>query len=670
MKDVINKIKPFPAVMSKADFYSVAYPMMYCTRRLEEMFIDLFAKGKVKGTVTSSIGNEATAVAMMLPFRHGHDVVSLLQRDLGSHLVAQGDPYTIICQYMANRESPTHGREGNVHHGDAAQRRFPMISHLGNMVSTVVGGVWYARTHNKEDIYGLSVSGDGGTSTGDFHESLNIASVRRVPVLFCIENNHYAFSTPVSYQYRCEKLSDRAQGYGIGGTTIDGTDAWEVYTTVVEALQRMQKDSLPFLLECMTLRLKGHAVYDKAEYVSAQQLSQWQQKDPLPRARRECAEHTGMSEEDITAMENDIGVRLEAHIEQALRIPPPSVTTPAWDVYAPQTQARIPVSRQLHGAKFLQAINTALGDLLSHEDNSFLIGQDIGPYGSAFKTCKGLHEKFGDTRVLDMPICEAATTGFCLGASQTGGRAVMEYQFADFATEATTQIGLNMASWYFRAHKSVPVLLRMPCGGGITLGAFHSGEYEGLWSVFPGLKLVYPFTAQEAYEAIVAGFYDPNPCMVFEHKLLYWSQSGDVTFDGDIAGVWQPRCYHRGTDCTVVTWGAMARYACEVAREGGFSLDVWNPFVLAPLHIEPIVESVQRTGRLLVFHEDQMTRGLGNRIISLITRRAFGALRCAPVLVGAPDTPVPFAPDLERHYLPNKEKLTKAIQSLVKDQSS
>ena len=236
----------WPQRLGRESFYRVAYPLMFLSRRLEERLLELFQKGYVKGTVTISIGNEATAVGMSMPLRPGCDVLSLLHRDLGAHLLLGATPYQLLCQYLANADSPTHACEGNVHHGDAASRRFPMMSHLGKMLSVVVGGTWAAR-RNGEQVFGLAVIGDGGTSTGEFHESLNIASVHKVPVLFLIENNHYAFSTPTSVQYNCRRLSDRAVGYGISGRTIDGTDPWTVYSAVCEAIDAMEESSLPVL---------------------------------------------------------------------------------------------------------------------------------------------------------------------------------------------------------------------------------------------------------------------------------------------------------------------------------------------------------------------------------------------------------------------------------------
>ncbi len=193
------------------------------------------------------------------------------------------------------------------------------------------------------------------------------------------------------------------------------------------------------------------------------------------------------------------------------------------------------------------AVNMALDYILANHPSAFLAGMDVGAYGSAFKTCKGLVERYGAGRVIDMPIAESGILGFALGASQTGAEPIVEFQFADFSTEGVTQLGLNAGTWYFRTGCAAPMLLRLPCGGGMTMGAFHSGEFEGLWSRFPGLKLLYPATSQETYEALLAGFHDPNPCLVFEHKLLYWSRGGDIDFDGDLSAVWRRAAIPKAT---------------------------------------------------------------------------------------------------------------------------
>jgi len=656
------EVEPFPRRLGPEQFYPQAYRQMFTSRRMEERLFELFQKGYAKGTVAVGIGNEAVAVGMALPLRPGRDVVSVMHRDFAVHLLFGSPLYDLFCQYLANEDSPTHAREGNVHHGDARGRRFPMMSHLGKMLSLAVGGTWAARQAG-EPVFGLAVIGDGGTSTGEFHEALNIASVFHVPVLFVIENNHYAFSTPTSAQYHCRQLSDRAEGYGIQGLTLDGTDVWQVYCTVCDALEAMAAEPAPRLLECDTLRLRGHVAYDKAAYVSRRQMESWQRRDPLPKTRRVLLENGLSSEAEISRMEQQIDEEIHRAMNAALKAARPPKPVRGLPVFARGGPSRVEPFRAPK-LKNGEAVNRALVYVLDREPRAFLAGLDVGTYGSAFKTCKGLIDRFGPERVIDMPLCESGAVGFALGASQTGARPIFEFQFADFSTEACTQLGLNAGTWFFRSGCEAPLLVRLPCGGGLTLGAFHSGEFEGLWSRFPGVKLLYPATAGETFEALVAGFYDPNPCLVFEHKLLYWSKTGEIDFDGDLNAVWRARKYTEGTDLTLVAMGAMVHEALDAAGRTKHSIEVINPFVLQPLEIEPIVESVRKTGRLLVVQESGSTHGLGDRIISLVAQACLGAIQCPPRLIASPDGPVPFAPELEFHARPDRGKILAAIEQM------
>ena len=345
----------------------------------------------------------------------------------------------------------------------------------------------------------------------------------------------------------------------------------------------------------------------------------------------------------------------------------PSTLEAAIESFSPERPSPRPRLEpfQAKGVKNGDAVNLALDYLLANHPAAFLAGMDVGVYGSAFKTCKGLVERYGAQRVIDMPLAESSIMGFALGASQTGAEPIIEFQFADFSTEAVTQIGLNAGTWYFRTGRAAPMLVRLPCGGGLTVGAFHSGEFEGLWSRFPGLKLLYPATPQETYEALLAGFYDPNPCLVFEHKLLYWSRGGDIDFDGNLQAVWRPRRYIEGADLTLVALGAMVHPALAAAKQSGGSVEVWNPLVLQPLEIGPIAESVEKTGRLLVVQESGETQGLGDRLVSLLTRECFSSLKAAPELIATPDVPVPFAPELETACRPSQETIRKAITAIL-----
>jgi 2-oxoisovalerate dehydrogenase E1 component len=661
----IPEVVRFPQRLSQPDFLAVAYPLMLLSRRMEERLLELYQKGYVKGTVTLGDGNEAAATGFAMPLRSGRDVVSLLHRDFAAHLLLGATPHDLLCQYMANAESPTHGREGNCHHGDAARRRLPMMSHLGKMLSPVVGGTWAARREG-EDVFGLAVIGDGGSSTGEFHESLNLASVRKTPVLFLIENNHYSFSTPTSLQYQCRHLSDRARGYGISGVTINGLDPWEVYSTVCDTLEAMQATSLPAIIECMTLRLHGHAAYDKGEYVPIEKVREWRALDPLPATRQKVMEVCGMSEASVAAIEQAVEDEIRTALSRAMQVARPEPVVSRMAAFA-ETRPVNAKPYRTPSVKIGEAVGRALDYLLENNPQAFVLGLDVGTYGSAFKTCKGLIGRHGPQRVLDMPICESAITGFALGASQTGGLPIVEFQFADFSTEAVSQLGMNAGTWYFRTGQAAPMLMRLPCGGGLTMGAFHSGEYEGLWSRFPGLKLLYPATAQEMFEALVGGFYDANPCLVFEHKLLYWSKAGEVDFDGNVEAVWRPRRHTEGTDLTLVAFGAMVHEALAVASRSPRSIEVWNPFVLQPLDIGPILESVCKTGRLLVVQESGAVQGLGDRIISHVCREAMGALKCPPKLIAAPDLPIPFAPELETHFRPSSQRIEAVAERMIRE---
>lgn len=655
-------IHRYPRRMSREEFLPGAYKYMFLARTLDERFLELFAKGLARGTVCTGIGNEGTTVGACLPLRPGRDPVSLLHRDVAGHLLFGSTIYDLLCQYMANAESPTHGREGNVHHGNAAERRYPMISHLGQMLSVTAGATWGARCGG-EEVFGLAVIGDGGSSTGDFHETLNIASVHNVPLLMLVQNNHYAFSTPTRMQFACAKISDRAVGYGIEGATVDGNDPWAVYTAVCDALETMEATCQPYLLEAKCLRLKGHAAYDKGEYISKAEMDAWLRVDSVPRTRQAVLEI--MEESRVVEMENGIREEIREAVERAVKVPRPNPTRQSWSpTLEVDSHPRLePFSAD--GIRMGDAIRMAQEYLLEREGRAFIAGMDVGKYGSAFKTCKGLIDKFGESRVMDMPLAESGILGFCLGASQTGGKPIVEYQFADFATESTTMLGLNAGTWFFRTDQGAPLLMRLPCGGGLTMGAFHSGEFEGLWSRFPGIKVLYPSTPQEAFEAIVLGFHDPNPCVVLEHKLLYWSQKGDVRFDGDLNSLAGPRRHREGDELTVITFGAMLTQVLKALDSTGVAGDVWSPFLLQPVTWEPILDSIRRTGRLLVVQESGAVQGLGSHYISIAARECFGALKEPPVLISRPDLPIPFAPELEQHFLPNAKTIAARIQELI-----
>ncbi|HVT72370.1 MAG TPA: thiamine pyrophosphate-dependent enzyme [Lacunisphaera sp.] len=642
----------------------LTYAWMQLARTSDNRILELFRQGLIQGTVTGGQGNEALIVPLALLADKAVDVVSFSHRDLGGHLIWSGHLGDHLCQYFANAGSPTKGREGNIHHGDPAQRSLPMISHLGIMLSNVVGATDSQRRLGRPAV-GFAFFGDGASSTGDVHESLNLAALLPAPVVFVIENNGYAYSTPVGEQFACADLFERARGYGLEGFALDCRDPAHVLRTLADAIERTRRTGRPLLIEARTFRLRGHAAYDTCDYMKPGEAEAILAADPLPpfRDRLAAAGHAA----ELDAIDAEVRGFVEATIQAALPLPPPDPADMAAEVLAPPAPplpwqptpaAPVPVN-------FAQALNLGLDKILTERPEAVVLGQDIGTYGGAFKVTEGLVAKFGRARVFNTPLCESASTGYALGLAVNGHRAIEEFQFADFATDATTQIALNAATYYFRSGQKCPVVLRLPCGGGLTFGSFHSQELEAAFLSFPGLKALYPSNPQDAFNALLAAYEDDNPVLLFEHKALYRRGKQPVRWDARYRDVWQPALLRRGDQATIVTYGEMvllAAGACDYLQsEYEWSFDLFDLRALAPLRLEAIQESLARTGRLVVIHEGRRTHGFGAELVARLAEEQFGALKAAPLRIAALDLPVPFAPALEAAYRPSQDKIVEAI---------
>lgn len=311
------------------------------------------------------------------------------------------------------------------------------------------------------------------------------------------------------------------------------------------------------------------------------------------------------------------------------------------------------------------AINRALRKILAERPESLVLGQDIGTYGGAFKVTEGLLRDFGRPRVFSTPLCESASTGYAIGLATNAHRPIEEFQFADFATDATTQIVLNAATYHFRAGQKVPLVFRFPCGGGLTFGSFHSQELESVFLAFPGLKALYPSTPQDAFNALLAAYEDDNPVIVFEHKGLYRRGKHPVQWDPHFRAVWEPKQLRAGDYATLVTYGEMVLHCTEAAayfaEEYEATFDLFDLRALSPLKLDAIRASLARTGRLIVVHEGRRTHGFGAELVARLTEENFAALKAAPLRIAALDIPVPFAPELEAAYRPSKDKIVDAI---------
>lgn len=643
------------------------YAWMHLARTGDNRILELFRQGLIKGTVTGGQGSEALIVPLTLIADKQRDVISFTHRGFGGHLIWSGHLVEHLNQYCANAHSPTKAREGNVHHGDPAHRSLPMISHLGAMVSNVLGLTDAQRRQGQASV-GFAFFGDGASSTGDIHESLNLASLLSLPVVFVVENNRYAYSTPTHEQFAAgSELWQRAAGYGMEGLVLDTTQSSmdEIMTTLDRVITQVRTTRRPVLIEARVLRLRGHAAYDTCNYLAPGEAESFFAADPYPRFRAElcAAGHTAQ----VQAIEAQLHDFLEACIQIALAQPRPSPAGMEADVFAPVESpfSWKPIPPTGHEpVTFAQAINHALRKILQERPESLVMGQDIATYGGAFKVTENLHTEFGRTRVLNTPLAESACTGYAIGLALGGIRPIEEFQFADFATEATTQITLNAATYRFRSGAAVPLVLRLPCGS-VGLGSFHSQELEALFLGMPGLKALYPSTPQDAFDAVLAAYEDPNPVLLFENKALYRGRKQSITWNPHYRQVWEPRHVRRGDFATVVTYGETVQLAEQAAdyfsAEYERTFDVWDLRALSPLSLDSLSDSLARTHRLIVIHEGRLTHGFGAELVARLTERHFFDLEAPPLRIASLDLPVPFAAELEAAFRPTLDTTLEKI---------
>lgn len=644
------------------------YTWMQLARTGDNRILELFRQGLLKGTVTGGQGNEGMIVPLALLADKENDVACFTHRDFGAHLIWSDHLCNHLNQYFANAHSPTKAREGNIHHGDPENHSLPMISHLGAMLGPVLGMTDSQRRNGKPAV-GFAFFGDGSSSTGDVHESLNLASLLSLPIVFIIENNRYAYSTPMCEQFAPgTELWKRAAGYGIEGFALNCTDDIAASTRVLAAaIEKVRTTSRPILIEAHVLRLRGHAAYDTCDYLLPGESEGFFANDPVPKFR--AALVTSGHGARLDAIDAELAAYVEACVKIALATPRPTgdPTEMEADLFAAPSAPLPwkPVAPSTTPLNFAQSITAGLRKILSERPESLILGQDIGTYGGAFKVTEGLLKEFGRPRVLNTPLAESACTGYAIGLAVNGHRPIEEFQFADFSTEAMTQITLNAATFHFRSNAACPLVLRFPCGGGLTLGSFHSQELESVFLAMPGIKALYPSTSQDAFDALLAAYEDNNPVIFFEHKGLYRRRKEPVVWNPNYRDVWKPKQVRTGEYATLVTYGEMVHVATEVcdyiAEEYEHTLDVFDLRCLSPMKLDAIHASVARTGRLVVMHEGRRTHGFGAELVARLTEQNFAALKAPPLRIGSMDLPVPFAPELEQSFRPTKDKVIELV---------
>jgi 2-oxoisovalerate dehydrogenase E1 component len=652
------------------------YKNLLWPRLIEEKMLLLLRQGKISKWF-SGIGQEAIAVGATMALQPDEWIMPL-HRNLGVFTSRDMPLSKLFMQWQGAQEGYSKGRERSFHFGSSEHHICGMISHLGPQLA-IADGTALAYKLKQQQKVSLAFTGEGGTSEGDFHEALNVAAVWDLPVIFIIENNGYGLSTPVSEQYRCAQLADRAKGYGIESVVIDGNNVLTVYDTVMGVRDYCIKNQKPYLIECMTFRMRGHEEASGTKYVPPELFEQWKVQDPIKNFETFLSAGRVLSAEDIETIREQQKHKIEEELSIGFNAPPLVVNTEneSKDVYAASatfahdvkvidnstSQSRFPI--RTTALRFIDAVKQGLRQSMEKHPNLILMGQDIAEYGGAFKITEGFVNEFGKERVRNTPLCESAIVGAALGLSLEGFKSIMEMQFADFVTVGFNQIINNLAKIHYRWGQNADVVIRMPTGAGVGAGPFHSQSNEAWFVHTPGLKVVYPSTPHDAKGLLIAAINDPNPVMYFEHKALYRSVSGPVPNEYYEVEIGKARQVQTGDDISIITYGAGVHWAEDYASgHTDISFDVLDLRTLLPLDYDAIAASVKRTGKVLLLHEDTLVGGIGGEIGAWIADNCFRYLDAPVMRCASLDTPVPFNLELEKNFLA-KARLHQYIQKLL-----
>ncbi len=639
------------------------YKAMLKPRLIEEKMLVLLRQGKISKWF-SGIGQEAISVGVSLTMQDDEYILPL-HRNLGIFTSRNIPLKKLFAQWQGKHEGFSKGRERSFHFGTQEYHIVGMISHLGPQFG-IATGIGLAELIKKSGKLTAVFTGDGGTSEGDFHEALNIAAVWSLPVLFCVENNGYGLSTPVSEQFKCVHLADKGPGYGMESHIIDGNNIVEVFVKMKAITESVRKNPRPILIEFKTFRMRGHEEASGTKYVPQELLDFWAAKDPLENFREYLRMEGLLSEKEDFDLKQEIIHEINLDLESAKDLIDPSYDEnyELNDVYRPFLFVQSEPSQKTKKIRFVDAISEGLFLAMEKHDNLILMGQDIAEYGGVFKVTEGFLNKFGKDRVRNTPICESGIIEAAYGLSVCGYKAMVELQFSDFITSGFNPVVNVLAKSHYRWAQNSDVVLRMPCGAGVGAGPFHSQTNEAWFTKTPGLKIVYPAFPADAKGLLITAIEDPNPVLFFEHKQLYRSLYQEVPENYYNIPFGVANLLRIGNTVTIISYGAGVHWALEIMDQEAVDADLIDLRTLQPLDTELIYSSVTKTGKAIILQEDTLFGGIASDISALIVENCFKYLDAPVIRVGSLETPVPFAKHLEENFLP-KERFRIALKNLI-----
>ena len=640
------------------------YKSMLKPRLIEEKMLILLRQGKISKWF-SGIGQEAISIGVTLALEKDEYILPM-HRNLGVFTAREIPLFRLFSQWQGKSNGFTKGRDRSFHFGTQEYKIIGMISHLGPQLGVADGIALAHKLRNEKKLCAV-FTGEGGTSEGDFHEALNIASVWGLPVLFCIENNGYGLSTPTREQYNCKDLVDRGIGYGMEAHQIDGNNILEVYAKLLDITQSVRENPRPVLIEFITFRMRGHEEASGTKYVPEELMDEWAAKDPINNYRDFLISENILSEEVDNLFHEEIKREIDDNLQIAFdeeKITS-SETEELNDVYHPFEYQHFKKNESTENIRFIDAISQGLKQSMERHPDLIIMGQDIADYGGVFKITEGFVDAFGKERVRNTPICESGVVAAAMGLSIKKMKAVVEMQFADFVSSGFNPVVNYLAKVNYRWNQSADVVVRMPCGAGVGAGPFHSQTNEAWFTKTPGLKVVYPAFPADAKGLLATAINDPNPVMFFEHKGLYRSIRKDVPTDYYTIPFGEASLLREGEELTIISYGAAVHWTLEALQEfPGLQVDFLDLRSLQPLDTTRIFASVKKTGKVLIVTEDSVFGSIASDLSALITENCFEYLDAPVVRLGSMETPIPFAKNLEEIYLP-KNKISKKLKELL-----
>ncbi|WP_420582273.1 alpha-ketoacid dehydrogenase subunit alpha/beta [Reichenbachiella sp.] len=640
------------------------YKNLLLPRLIEEKMLILLRQGKISKWF-SGMGQEAISVGSALAMDDDEYILPM-HRNLGIFTTRNIQLNRLFAQFQGKASGFTQGRDRSFHFGSKEHHLVGMISHLGPQLG-IADGIALAHKLRKNKKSTLVFSGDGGASEGDFHEALNVASVWQLPVIFVVENNSWGLSTPSNQQFNFDSFTQKGPGYGIKTKQVDGNNLLEVYHAISEASKSMKKNNEPFLIECMTFRMRGHEEASGTKYYPEGLQDKWSKKDPVNNYEKFLLKEKILTKKLKAEIETEIKKTIDEGYKKANEEGVVAVSSEKElnDLFSPFEQKVItPKSKKLADKRFIDAISDGLRQSMEKYPEMVLMGQDIGKYGGVFKITEGFVDQFGEERVRNTPLCESAIVGSALGLSIQGMKSMVEMQFADFVTCGFNQIINNLAKIHWRWGQNADVVVRMPTGAGVAAGPFHSQSNEAWFFHTPGLKIVYPSNPYDAKGLLNAAIEDPNPYLFFEHKALYRALSEEIPEDYYTVEVGKAKLVREGADLSVITYGMGVHWANEIIQELNIDADILDLRTLLPWDKEAVAATVKKTNKVILLHEDCLTGGIGAELAAWISEHHFQDLDAPVMREGSLDTPIPFAANLEQNFLP-KERFKSKLKALL-----